>query len=42
MHDPMHGPIGNLRGELVIDQVQRGEGERVEVRAGWGVAQIQG
>jgi hypothetical protein len=40
VHDPVHGPVGDLRGELVVDQVERGEGEPVEVRAGWGVAQI--
>jgi hypothetical protein len=41
VHDAVHGPVGDLRGELVVEQVERGEGERVEVRAGWDVAQIR-
>src|SRR6266581_2382053 len=41
VHDPVNGPVDDLRGPLVAGQVQRGEGERVEVRAGWGLAQIR-
>jgi hypothetical protein len=43
-------PVDDLRGELVVEQVERGEGERVEergegerveVRPRWGVAQVR-
>jgi hypothetical protein len=36
VHGPVHGPVGDLRSPLLAGQVQRGEGERTEVRAGWG------
>src|SRR5215470_15202661 len=36
MQDPVHGPVGDLRGKLVAEQVERREGEPVEVRAGRG------
>src|SRR5215217_499868 len=39
VHDCVDGPVGHLRGELVFEQVERGE--RVEVRAGRGVAQVR-
>lgn len=39
VHDSMHGAVGYLRGELVLNQVQRGEWERVEVGA-WCVQQV--
>src|SRR5215204_5145338 len=39
VHDRVDGPVGHLRGELVFEQVERGE--RVEVRAGRGVAQVR-
>src|SRR5215204_100220 len=38
VHDCVDGPVGHLSGELVFEQVERGE--RVEVRAGRGVAQV--
>jgi len=38
MQDPVHGPVGDLRGKLVAEQVERREGEPVEVRAGRGVS----
>jgi hypothetical protein len=34
VHDRVNGPIDELRRPLVVEQVERGEGERVEVRAG--------
>ena len=41
VHDAVHGPVGDLRRPLVVDQVERGERERAEVRAGRSVAQIR-
>src|SRR5262245_13722091 len=40
MQDPVHGPVGDLRGKLVAEQVERREGEAAEVWAGRGVAQV--
>src|SRR5215475_3731088 len=40
VHKTMHGPVGVICCPLVLEQVHRGEGECVEVRTGWGVAQI--
>src|SRR5829696_7648913 len=37
----MNRPVDDLRGKLVVEQVERGEGKGVEVRTGWGVAQIR-
>src|SRR5262245_61156254 len=41
VHDPVHGPVGDLRRPLIVEQVQRTKGERGEVRAGWGLTQIR-
>jgi len=41
VHGPVHGPVGDLRSPLLAGQVQRGEGERTEVRSGWGAAQVR-
>src|SRR5271170_3450376 len=41
VHDPVNSPVDDLRGPLVAGQVQRGEGQGGDVRAGWGLAQIR-
>ncbi len=33
VHDRVNGPVNDLRGKLVLEQVERGEGKLVEVRA---------
>ena len=40
VHDPVDGPVGDLRGPLVVEQVERVEGKPRRSRAGRGVAQI--
>ena len=42
VHHRMDSPIRYLRRELVVEEVQRCEGERSEVGAGGGIAQIGG
>src|SRR5215211_513051 len=39
VHHPVHGPVDDLGGPLVVEQVERGEGKPVEVRA-WCLPQI--
>ena len=34
VHDPVHGLVRDLGRKLVVGHVQRGEGERRELRAG--------
>jgi hypothetical protein len=42
MHHAVHRAVGDLCGELVVEQVQRSERERCERGAGRAVAQIRG
>src|ERR671930_564949 len=39
--DAVHGPVGDLGRKLVLEQVERGEGQRGEVRAGRARAQVR-
>jgi len=41
VHDAVNGSVDDLRGELVVELVQRGEGQSVELRSGRAVAQIR-
>jgi hypothetical protein len=40
VHDAVNGPVGALRGELVVCQVERGGRKRVELRSGRPIAQV--
>ena len=40
MQDPVHGLVRDLGRPLIVEQVQRSEGNRVEARTGAGVAQV--
>jgi hypothetical protein len=41
VHHPVHGLVSDLRRKLVVGQVKRGEGGRVEGRAGCALAEVR-
>src|SRR5215207_2903074 len=40
MHDAVDRLVRNLRGPFVLQEVKRAEGDPVELRSGWGLAQV--